>query len=60
MEKRRRNLVAAIFAKCDLDDFGQGMAIEHCAGGVSNVEHQHSQAAMHFVRAGAARVGMFG
>src|SRR5438067_13847192 len=57
MKKRRRNLIATILAKCDFDDVCEGEAIEHCADGVSNVEHQHSQPAVHFIRAGAARIG---
>ena len=57
MEERRRDLIATIFAKCDLDDICKSEAIEYCADGISNVEHQHSQAAVNFIRARAARVG---
>ena len=57
MEKRRRDLIAAIFAKCDVDDVSQREAIKHRADRVANVEHQHSQTAVHFIRAGAARIG---
>ena len=56
MEKRRRDLIPAIFAKCDVDDVRQREAIKHRADRVSNVEHQHSQTAVEFIRAGAARV----
>lgn len=56
MEKRGRNLVPPIFAERDLDNICESEAIEDCADGVSNVEHQHSQAAVHFIRAGAAPV----
>ena len=57
MQKRRRNFVASIFAKRDLDDVCKSKAIEQCADCVSNVEHQHSQTAVNFIRARAARVG---
>src|SRR5438093_1262246 len=35
----------------------EGVPIEQFGNRVSNVEHQHSQAAVHLVRAGAASVG---
>ena len=57
MEERRRDFIATILAKCDLDDICKCEAIEHCGDRVSNVEHQHPQAAVNFIRAGAARVG---
>jgi len=57
VEERRSDFVAPIFAKCDLDDVGQSITIENCADGISNVEHQHSQPAMNFIRARAASVG---
>jgi hypothetical protein len=57
MEERRRDFIATIFAKRDLNDVCKSEAIEHCAYRVSNVKHQHSQAAVHFIRAGAPRVG---
>ena len=57
MEERRRDFIATIFAKRDLDDIGESEAIEHCADGVSNVEHQHSQPAVNFIRARATSVG---
>ncbi len=57
MEKRWRDLIPAIFAKRDLDDICKSEAIEYRADSVSNVEHQHSQPAVHFIRAGAARIG---
>ena len=57
MEEGRREFVATIFAKRDLDDISKSETIEHCADGIPNVEHQHAQAAVHFVRARAARVG---
>ena len=57
MKERRRDFIATIFAKRDLDDVCKSEAIEYCGDGVSNVEHQHAQAAVHFIRAGAARVG---
>jgi hypothetical protein len=56
MEERRRDFITTIFAKRDLDDVHKSEAIEHRSDRVSNIEHQHSQAAVHFIRAGAARV----
>jgi hypothetical protein len=57
MEERGRDFIATIFAKRDLDDICESEAIEHCADGVSNVEHQHSQAAVRLVGARAPCVG---
>jgi len=57
MKKRRRDLIPAKFAKRDLDDVGEGVAIEQFGDRVPDVEHQHSQAAVHFIRTGASRVG---
>lgn len=56
MEERRRDFIATIFPKRDVHDICKGEAIEHCGDGVSHVEHQHSQAAMRLIWAGAARV----
>lgn len=56
MEKRRRNFVASISAKRDLDDVGKGIAIQDCADRIPNIEHQDSQAAVSFIRARAAGV----
>jgi hypothetical protein len=56
MEERRRNLITTIFAKRDVHDICKSKAIEHRADGVSNVEHQHSQAAVRLIWAGAALV----
>jgi hypothetical protein len=56
MEERRCDFIAAIFAKCDVDNVCKSEAIEHRADGVSNIEHQHSQAAVHFVWTRAASV----
>src|SRR4030095_7453412 len=56
VQKRRRNFIATIFAKRDLDDICESETIEHGADGIPNVEHQHAQAAVDFVRARAARV----
>jgi hypothetical protein len=57
MEERRRDFIATIFAKRDLDDICEGEAIEQRADRISNVEHQHSQAAVNFIWTRAARVG---
>ena len=57
MEERRCDFIAAIFAKRDLDDVCKSEAIENRADRVSNIEHQHAQAAVHFIRARAPRVG---
>ena len=57
MEERRRDFVAPIFAKGDLDDIGKGIAIQDRADGIPNVEHQDSQATVNFIRARAASVG---
>src|SRR5262245_11655714 len=57
VEERRCYFVATILAKSNLDDVCKREAIEHGADGVSDVEHQHSQATVHFVRAGAACIG---
>src|SRR6266480_3755046 len=56
MKKRRRDLIPAKFAKCNLDNVGEGVAIEQFGDRVSNVEHQHSQATVHFIGAGTASV----
>ena len=56
MQKRRRNFVASIFAKRDLDDVCQRVTIQNRADGVSHVEHQYSQPAMNLIRARAASV----
>jgi hypothetical protein len=56
MEERRRDFIATIFAKRDLDNVCKSEAIEHRAHGVSDIEHQHSQAAVHFVWTRTARV----
>ena len=56
VQKRRRNFVAPIFAKRDLDDVGKSITIQDCADGVPHIEHQDSQAAVNFIRARAAGV----
>ena len=57
VEERRRDFVAPIFAKGDLDDVGKGIAIQDRADGIPHVEHQYSEPAMNFIRARAAGVG---
>ena len=57
MQKWRRDFIAPIFAKRDLNDVGEGIAIEDCADRISNVEHQYPEPAVNFIRARAASVG---
>ena len=56
MEKRRRDFVAPILAKRDLDDVGKCITIQNRADRVPHIEHQDSQAAMSLIRARAASV----
>ena len=51
MQKRRRNFVAPIFAKGDLDDVCESVAIEDRADSIPDVEHEDSQPAVNLVRA---------
>ena len=39
MQKRRRDFVAAIFAKRDLDDVGKRITIQNRADCVPHIEH---------------------
>ena len=56
MQKRRRDFVAPIFAKRNLDDVGERIAIEDRADGIPDVEHENPQAAVSLIRARAASV----
>lgn len=53
----RDDFVAAHFPQCDFNNVSQGVAIEDFGDGVSNIEHEHAQAAVRFVRAGAPSIG---
>jgi len=56
VQKRRRNFVAPIFAKGDLDDVCESIAIEDRADSIPDVEHEDSQPAVNLVRARAGGV----
>jgi hypothetical protein len=57
VQKRRRDFVAPIFAKRNLDNVRKRIAIQNRADCVPHIEHQDSQAAMSLIRARAASVG---
>src|SRR5205085_2802409 len=56
-DKGRRYFVAPHFAQRDFDNVSQGIAVENLGDSSADIEHQHAQAAMVFVRASTARVG---
>ena len=56
MKERRDNLVAAHLPQRDVHDLRKGGPVEDVRDGVSDIEHQHTQPTVVFVRAGAASI----
>ena len=56
-EKRNWHAVSSHFAKRDLHRVGKCIAIQNVRDGVAHVEHEHAQATVILVRAGAGFVG---
>src|SRR5438552_8899339 len=56
-DKGRRDFIASHFAQRDFDNLSQGVAVENLDDGGADIQHQHAQAAMVFVRTSTARVG---
>src|SRR5438105_4579081 len=56
-DKRGRDLVASHFAQRDFDNVSQSVAVENLDDSGADIEHQHAQAAMIFVRTSTTRVG---
>src|SRR5205823_8191961 len=56
-DKGGRDFVASHFAQRDFDNVSQGVAVENLDDGGADIEHQHAQAAMVFVRTSTTRVG---
>src|SRR5690606_29284052 len=55
--KRQRDAVAFHLAGGDVNDVGQGIAVEDAGDGVAHVEHEHAQAAVDLVGTAALFVG---
>src|SRR5437868_9180416 len=56
-DKGGRDFVTSHFAQRDFDDVSQGVAVENLNDSGADVQHQHAQAAMVFVRTSTTRVG---
>jgi len=57
--KGRHDPVAAHLAEGDFHDLGHSVAIKDVGDGIADIDHDHPQAAMLLVRAGAGLVGVF-
>ncbi len=51
--------ITADFAEGDFDDLGEGVAVENGGDGIADIDHEHAEAAVVFIGAGASLVGVF-
>lgn len=57
--KRWDNTITAHFSKRDFDDLGDGVAVKNVGNSVADIDHDHAEAAVFFIRARAALIGVF-